>query len=162
VGVTVAGVAALMQVNLSMDELSIVSTETKRRVSMKTGLRTLFAAFSLLVATTSFAAETKPFDQATFDALQAANKPVLVDVYADWCPTCKQQEPLISALIGSPEFKDYTVLKVNFDTQKDVRKTLRVNYQSTLIVYRGKQEVARSTGDTNKDSIAASLRKGLS
>jgi thiol-disulfide isomerase/thioredoxin len=162
VGITVAGVATLMQVNLSMDDLSIVSTETKRRVSMKTGLRTLLAAFSLLVAATAFAAETKPFDQATFDALQAANKPVLVDVYADWCPTCKQQEPLISALIGSPEFKDYTVLKVNFDTQKDVRKTLRVNYQSTLIVYRGKQEVARSTGDTNKDSIAASLRKGLS
>jgi len=129
---------------------------------MKTGLRTIFAGFLLLVAATAFAAETKPFDQATFDALRAANKPVLVDVYADWCPTCKQQEPLISALIGSPEFKDYTVLKVNFDTQKDVRKTLRVNYQSTLIVYRGKQEVARSTGDTNKDSIAASLRKGLS
>ena len=129
---------------------------------MKTGFRTLFAGFLLLVAATAFAAETKPFDQATFDALQAANKPVLVDVYADWCPTCKQQEPLISALIGSPEFKDYTVLKVNFDTQKDVRKTLRVNYQSTLIVFRGKQEVARSTGDTNKDSIAASLRKGLS
>ena len=129
---------------------------------MKTGIRTLLAAVSLLIATASFAAETKSFDQATFEALQAANKPVLVDVYADWCPTCKQQEPLISALIGSPEFKDYTVLRVNFDTQKDVRKTLRVANQSTLIVYRGKREVARSTGDTSKDSIAASLRKGLS
>lgn len=129
---------------------------------MKVGIRTVLAVLSLLVASTTFAAESKPFDQATFDALRAANKPVLVDVYADWCPTCKQQEPLISALIGSPEFKDYTVLRVNFDTQKDVRKTLRASYQSTLIVYRGKQEVARSTGDTNKDSIAASLRKGLS
>ena len=129
---------------------------------MKTAIRTLLAALSFLIATASFAAETKSFDQATFEALQAANKPVLVDVYADWCPTCKQQEPLISALIGSPEFKDYTVLRVNFDTQKDVRKTLRVANQSTLIVYRGKREVARSTGDTSKDSIAASLRKGLS
>lgn len=128
---------------------------------MRVGIRTLLAVASLLIAGTTFAAETKPFDQATFDALRAANKPVLVDVYADWCPTCKQQEPLISELIGTPEFKDYTVLRVNFDTQKDIRRTLRASYQSTLIVYRGKQEVARSTGDTNKDSIAASLRKGL-
>jgi hypothetical protein len=64
--------------------------------------------------------------------------------------------------MNTPEFKDYTVLRVNFDTQKDVRKALRVPNQSTLIVYRGKREVARSTGDTSKDSIAASLRKGLS
>ena len=53
------------------------------------------------------------------------------------------------------------MLRLNFDTQKDVRKKLRAAYQSTLIVYRGKQEVARSTGETDKGSIAASLRKGL-
>ena len=129
---------------------------------MKTVIRTLLAALSLLVAAATFAAETKPFDQATFAALQAANKPVLVDVYADWCPTCKQQEPLISALMASPEFKDYTVLRVNFDTQKDVRRILNAPNQSTLIVFRGKKEVTRSTGDTSKDSIAASLRKGIS
>lgn len=129
---------------------------------MKIAIRVFVATMALFVATATLAAETKPFDQATFDALQAANKPILVDVYADWCPTCKQQEPLISALIGSSEFRDYTVLRVNFDTQKDVRNMLRVSYQSTLIVYRGKKEVARSAGDTDKDSIAAALRKGLS
>ena len=129
---------------------------------MKTGIRSLLSMLSLLVAMGAIAAETKPFDQATFDALQAANKPVLIDVYADWCPTCKQQAPIVSELMASPEFKDYTVLKVNFDTQKDLRQTLRVSQQSTFIVYRGKQEVARSTGDTQRDSIAATLRKGLS
>ncbi len=129
---------------------------------MNVQIRALLVALSMLAVATAYAAETKPFDQATFAALQAANKPVLVDVYADWCPTCKQQEPLISELIGDPEFKDFTILRVNYDTQKDVRKALRVPNQSTLIVYRGKREVARSTGDTSKDSIAATLRKGLS
>ena len=129
---------------------------------MKTAIRSSLAVLSFFLATSALAAESKPFDQATFDALQAANKPVLIDVYADWCPTCKQQAPIVSALMASPEFKDYTVLRVNFDNQKDVRRALRVAEQSTFIVYRGKQEVARSIGDTSKDSIAATLRKALS
>ena len=129
---------------------------------MKAGMQLLLAVLSLVVATSALAAQAKPFDQATFEALQAADKPVLIDVYADWCPTCKQQAPIVSELMARPEFKDYTVLRVNFDTQKDVRRALRVAVQSTFIVYRGKKEVARTIGDTSKDSIAATLRKALS
>ena len=54
------------------------------------------------------------------------------------------------------------VLKVNYDTQKDVRLKLGVAQQSTFIVFRGTREIARSTGDTDRNSIAATLRKGLS
>ena len=129
---------------------------------MKAGTQLLLAALSIVVVTSALGAEIKPFDQATFEQLQAADKPVLIDVYADWCPTCKQQAPIVSELMTRPEFKDYTVLRVNFDTQKDVRRTLRVTEQSTFIVYRGKKEVARTIGDTRKDSIAASLHKALS
>ena|SRR5438309_8589583 len=129
---------------------------------MKTVFRSLLAVISFVAAVSALGAETKPFDRATFAALQAANKPVLIDVYADWCPTCKAQAPIVSGLMASPEFQRYTILKVNFDRQKDVLRTFRVAQQSTFIVYRGRQEVARSTGDTSKDSIAATLRKGLS
>lgn len=129
---------------------------------MTAGMRLMMAVLSFLAATSALAGETKPFDQATFAQLQAAGKPILVDVYADWCPTCKAQAPILSELMSRPEFKDYTMLKVNFDTQKDVRRVLHVTEQSTLIVYRGKQEVARSIGDTSKDSIAATLRKASS
>ena len=129
---------------------------------MRIGMRSLFTAFALFATTSVLAAEIKPFDQATFDALQAAGKPVLIDVYADWCPICKHQGLIVSELMASPEFKDYTVLKVNFDTQKDVRRNFGVSEQSTFIVYRGRRELARSTADRSKDSIAATLRKALS
>ena len=122
-------------------------------------LRAFFAVLSLVAVSAAQAAEIKPYDKATFDALQAAGKPIVIHVYADWCPTCKQQAPIISELLAGPSFKDYTVLNVNFDTQKDVRKALRVGEQSTLIVFHGKNEVARSVGETSKDAIAATLRK---
>jgi len=129
---------------------------------MRSLLRTLFAIASLVALSAAHAAEVKPYDKTTFDALRAAGKPVVIHVYADWCPTCKEQTPIISDLLKEPSFKDYTVLKVNFDTQKDVRKALRVSQQSTLIVYHGKNEVARTVGDTSKESIAATLRKAAS
>ena len=113
---------------------------------------------SLFFATASWAAG-KPFDQAGFEAAQAAGKPILVEVHADWCPTCRAQEPVISKLMQDPKNADFVVLRVDFDKQKDVLKRLRTQYQSTLIVFKGKKEVSRSTGETDMAAIAAQLAK---
>lgn len=112
-------------------------------------------------ATASALAGGQPFDQATFDAMQKQGKPMLVETYADWCATCKRQEPIISELLNTPALQQITRLRVNFDQQKDVLKALKVSMQSTLIVFKGGKEVGRSTGDTSKDSIAALLQKTL-
>ena len=119
----------------------------------------LFALGAALSAGLGFAAEQKTFDPATFAALQNADKPILIDVRADWCPTCKKQAPIISSLLATPEFAGYTLLEVNFDTQPTVLQQFKVTQQSTLIVFKGKAEKGRSTGETHKDGIAALLRK---
>ena len=129
---------------------------------MRSTVTAFFTAMALSLAVTAHAAETKPFDQATFQALQAAGKPILIDVYADWCPTCKAQEPIVSELLTRPQFAGYTRLKVNFDTQKDVRRKFGVSQQSTFIVFRGAKELGRSTGDTHLESIASLLGMGAS
>ncbi|MDD5328947.1 MAG: thioredoxin family protein [Sulfuricella sp.] len=101
------------------------------------------------------------FDQAAFDALQQQGKPILVAIHADWCPTCKAQEPILSELLKTPELRGLTALRVDFDKQKDAVRAFKAQYQSTLIVFKGGKEVGRSTGDTRKDSIAALLKKAL-
>ncbi len=121
--------------------------------------RSLFL-LSFFAATSALAA-SNAFDQATFDTLQKQGKPILVETYADWCATCKRQEPIISELLNTPELQQVTQLRVDFDQQKDVLKALKVSMQSTLIVFKGGKEVGRSTGDTSKDGIAALLKKAI-
>jgi thioredoxin 1 len=103
----------------------------------------------------------EPYTQEKLDALNKAGEPALVFIYADWCPTCKAQEKILDTLLPTNEFKGITTLRVNFDSQKAVVKAFGAMYQSTLIVFKGGKEVARVTGDTDRERIAALLRKAL-
>jgi thioredoxin 1 len=127
--------------------------------------RDLLAVFALAAAllpgTALEAFEKKPFDEKAFEAAQAAGKPILVEVSAPWCPVCKVQKPILSNLVTKPKFKDIAFFEIDFDTQKDLLRKFNVQRQSTLITFKGKQEVGRSTGDTNAASIEGLLDKSI-
>lgn len=127
--------------------------------------RNLLAALGLCLtlpfATLAVAADKAPFDAAAFEAAQASGKPILIDVSAPWCPTCKAQAPILSKLMSEPRFKGVVAFNVDYDSRKDVLKRFNVQRQSTLIVFKGKQEAGRSVADTTPASIEALLAKGL-
>jgi thiol-disulfide isomerase/thioredoxin len=128
-------------------------------LTKRTFLTAAFAA--TVIATAAQAADKKTFDAGAFAAAQAAGKPILVEVTAPWCPTCKAQAPILQKLTGDPKFKDLQVFNVDFDSRKDVLQQLNVRMQSTLIVFKGKAEQGRSTGDTKEASIATLLDKAI-
>ena len=101
------------------------------------------------------------YTQAAFNQLQRDGKSILVVVYASWCPTCRAQAPIIDELLAENEFKSITALLVDFDTQKNILYKLNVSKQSSLIVYKGGKEIARSTGDTSFLSIEKLLQKAI-
>ena len=109
----------------------------------------------------AIAADWKPFTQAEFSAAQKDGKPILVDVFAPWCPTCRAQKPILEELTAKPEFKDLVVLVVDFDRQTDDVRALKAQQQSTLIVYKGAAEIARTVGETNPGNIEALLKSAL-
>ena len=124
-------------------------------------LGVLALSATLPFVTTALALGEKPFDQKEFEAAQAAGKPILIEVHAPWCPTCKAQTPILSKLKSEAKFKELIAFNVDFDSQKDLLKRFNVRTQSTLIVFKGKQEMGRSTGDTNAGSIEALLSKAI-
>ena len=123
-------------------------------------VRTSVLLLSLLFATSAFAFG-KNFTQASFDQARDANKSILVMVHADWCPTCRAQEAVIKKLSVQPEFANFEILRIDYDTQPGFVRAFRVPRQSALLVYKGHKGVARSLGETNEDMIAAMLLKGL-
>ena len=123
------------------------------------GLRAALLAAGLALAT-SQAAEVG-YDKARFDAALGAGQPVIVDFAADWCPTCKAQQPLVQELLKEPRMKGVTLFSADFDRESGLKKALGVSTQSTFIVFKGGKEVARSTGQTNKEDLAATFAKAL-
>jgi thioredoxin 1 len=121
----------------------------------------VLTGFALVAAVPSLAKESLTWDEAAFDAAKAAGKPILLEIDAVWCPTCKAQAPILGELTSEPKYADLQVFKIDFDTQKQLLKKLNVRMQSTLIVYKQGAEVGRSVGDTNRDSIAELLSKTI-
>ena len=102
-----------------------------------------------------------PFSAEAFKAAQAAGSSILVEIHADWCPTCKAQNPILDKLTSAEKFKNLKIFRVDFDAQKPAVKEFGAQMQSTLIVFKGTAEQGRSVGDTKEASISALLDKSL-
>ena len=124
----------------------------------RSGIVAIFSA--LLCAATAWAGEL-PYDKAALDRAIADGKPAIVAFHADWCPVCKAQKPVVQSLLGEPNLKDVTLFVADYDKERDLKKALRVTQQSTFVVFKGGKEVARSTGQTKKEDLAALFGKAL-
>lgn len=102
---------------------------------------------------TRAANQIRPFSMAALQAAQAAGRPILVDVYASWCPICRAQAPVIAALAADPANANVLFLRLDFDRQRSERNALRATSQSTLIAFRGRTETGRLQGVTDAGQI---------
>lgn len=125
---------------------------------MKLFKATTFLALSFVMSIAA-AGEIKPFNQQDFDKLTKEGKPVVLDISAPWCPTCKQQKPIVEDLMNQPAYKDVTLMTIDFDSSKPTLKMFKVSSQSTLVAFKGDKEVGRSVGDTTPAGIEALVRK---
>ena len=124
-------------------------------------LNSITAMLISSAALVAAAGEIKTFSQQDFDRLAQAGKPVVVDVSAPWCPTCKAQKPIVDSLAKQPAYKDVTIFTVDFDSEKTVLKQFKVNMQSTLIAFNGGKETARSVGDATPAGIEGIFKRAV-
>ncbi len=128
---------------------------TRRRFTGAVALSPFF------FGSTAHAGKDVAFTRAGFESALSQGKPILVDISAPWCPTCRAQAPIIKKLSAQTTFKDLIIFHVDFDSQQDVVRSFGAQQQSTLIVFKGGKETGRSVGDTDPASIADLLTQAI-
>lgn len=93
-----------------------------------------------------------------FETLLDRGEPILVEVYASWCPTCLAQHKAFEEMIDSGQQPVLSALRVDFDRDLDFRERNGLNYTGILILYRNGAEIARASGLTSPESITRFLR----
>ncbi len=85
-----------------------------------------------------------------------ADKPVLVDFYADWCGPCKAMAPVLDE-IAEEQADTVKVCKINVDDAPDIARKFRVMSIPNMILFKDGQTVDRFVGLTDKATIIEAL-----
>jgi rhodanese-related sulfurtransferase len=119
-------------------------------VNMKGGVNAWGQANLPLEGTTS----VPQISMKQFLASIPADKTVLVDIGAEWCPPCKKMEPIV----GQLEAEGTTVIKVDGGAQKDLCKEMQIGAFPTFIVYKNGVETFRKTGLMTEEALKEALK----
>jgi thiol-disulfide isomerase/thioredoxin len=123
-------------------------------------LKKFLLAVFVLTSTPVFSAGI-PITNTDLIDIEKKAKSAVISVHADWCPTCKSQDKILINFIKDSAYKNVTFYQLEFDTQKDLLKTLKTNTQSTIIVFKGGKEVARATGDTKEEALSKLTKQAI-
>lgn len=105
--------------------------------------------------------DLRTVDEATFGELVLrADKPVLVDFWAEWCPPCHQIAPVL-AQIGAERNDQLTVLKLNSDENPSVSSRYRVMALPTLMLFHRGEVIWSVVGARPKAKLLKELDDAL-
>jgi thioredoxin 1 len=103
----------------------------------------------------------KHISDASFDTdVLQADKPVLVDYWAEWCGPCKMIAPILDEVSAS--YKDkLQIAKMNVDENRDIPAKFGIRGIPTLMLFKNGQLAATKVGALSKAQLTAFLDEQL-
>jgi thioredoxin 1 len=84
--------------------------------------------------------------------------PVVIDFWAEWCGPCKKISPILDEIAGSLG-DSVKFLKINVDNEQEVAADYQVMSIPTLVFIKEGEEVDRTVGALNKDSLLEKINQ---
>jgi thioredoxin 1 len=95
-----------------------------------------------------------------FNQLESTSGLVVLDVYATWCPPCKQMEPIFLELEKELDGR-CTFAKLNVDEARDLSITLQITSIPTFIFMVDGAIQDKVVGSMSKDTLKAKIESYL-
>ena len=105
------------------------------------------------------------FSKKLFDKAQLEGKVVVVSSWIKYCSSCAGQMKILNKAKNEGELSG-----INFDnieyftfevTNKEIANLLKVQYQTTLLIFKDNKEIYRSVGETTKDLISKAIKSSI-
>ena len=105
------------------------------------------------------------FSKELFDKAQSQGKIVIVSSWIKYCTSCASQMKVLNTAKKNGELSDIKFDNIEyfaFDvTDKDISNFFNVQYQTTLLIFKGNKEVYRSIGETSEKLIYEALKASI-
>ena len=105
------------------------------------------------------------FDKELFNKAQSKGKIVVVSSLIKYCSSCANQMKVLQKAKKEGELSDIKFDNIeyfSFDvTNSEIANLFDIQYQTTLLIFKGDQEVYRSIGETTEDLIYEALKGSI-
>ena len=102
------------------------------------------------------------FDKKLFDKAQSEGKVVIVSSWIKYCSSCASQMKILKSAKkegGLSDIKFDNIEYFAFDvTNKEIANFLKVQFQTTLLIFKNNKEIYRSVGETTEDLIYKAIK----
>ena len=120
----------------------------------------ILAFFILLISTSSFAGEYETnFNIEKFKFAQNNGKIVVIHSWNKSCGTCAKQKPVLEK--AKKDFENVIFMNFEQTKNKDIAELLKIDYWTTIVVYKDNKELAREIGLYNERDIYNLIKKGI-
>ncbi len=107
------------------------------------------------------------FTKAGYDKAISDGKIVFLDFYANWCPICRAEAPIIDSGFNGLTSDQVIGFRVNFNDpetdadEKALASELKIPYQHTKVILVDGKEVFRSTDQWKKEDFDSAMQRVL-
>ena len=129
-------------------------------------MKKFFISFLFLITLNANAMEKETtFNEKLFNKAQSEGKIIIISSWIKYCSSCAGQMKILNKAKKDGKLNDIEFENIeyfSFDvTNRNIADLFNVQYQTTLIIFKNKEEVYRSLGETTKDLLYEAIRSSI-